>query len=674
MKEINFSGRLISKTDTTGRIIEVNDNFVEVSGYSREELVGAPHNIVRHPDMPKKAFEWMWATLKAGRPWRGIVKNRTKNGDFYWVDAFVVPLREQGEVRGYMSVRSVPSRESILAAELLYRSGSLPPRRLTVSIRTKLIALAASGLMGATLLAGAGYMDGRRSDAQMDSMQKVHDILDQASVMRFWLKEQEGQVFKALQHNPRYDVSLLHDHPLDRHTNAIKVAGERVEEVKTEISKMSLPDNIAPLVQKTIEQSQEVEKVIAAINAEYSRGDYEKAAIIMTKQLVPAYNRFDASTLAMIDEIRQTAMLVAENGRVEREANTYILFATLAVTLLMLLTVSSMIYLSMTRRIHEAEREMDRIASGDISSRPGIGQDDEVGRMIESVATTAVSLNVLVEEVRRHASSIAERGHDLSKSMHSISAASQNQLNKVVEVSGSINQVSTSVQEVAQNAGAAAENTVQTHRAVEASIAQLSESIHASERVIQSVKGAEQTIGGLLSSIHAIGEASKSIREIADQTNLLALNAAIEAARAGEQGRGFAVVADEVRKLAEKTASATSEIESVVRRIAGEAEAASRAMNTTVEDVGNGIGRMKSSGKSIEGITALTERVTEMTQGIAAAANEQGQASEQVSLATTDISHLIEKTNESVGAASQSAKELTKAADLLISSVSRFKT
>jgi aerotaxis receptor len=112
---------IISKTDTKGRITYVNPNFVEVSGFAEAELLGKAHNMVRHPDMPAEAFADMWRTLQAGEPWTGMVKNRRKNGDFYWVVANVVPIQEQGRVIGYMSVRTAPTREQVEAATALYR-------------------------------------------------------------------------------------------------------------------------------------------------------------------------------------------------------------------------------------------------------------------------------------------------------------------------------------------------------------------------------------------------------------------------------------------------------------------------------------------------------------------------------------------------------------------------
>src|SRR5450830_508840 len=177
---------LVSTTDPQGRITHCNRAFVQMSGFSYDELLGQPHNLVRHPDMPPEAYADMWSTIGRGRPWSGIVKNRCKNGDFYWVQANVSPVMEGGKPTGYMSVRLKPTREQVRQAEQLYRdmaeekaSGrrsfrlhaggirgvgwrDLPKRRyrLTLSQRTGLAAgaslvLAGQGLCAA--LAWAGF-------------------------------------------------------------------------------------------------------------------------------------------------------------------------------------------------------------------------------------------------------------------------------------------------------------------------------------------------------------------------------------------------------------------------------------------------------------------------------------------------------------------------------------
>ena len=112
--------RLISATDTQGKIVYCNDEFVAVSGYAKAELIGSDHNLVRHPDMPPAVFQAMWGYLKAGKSWMGVVKNRCKNGDFYWVSAYVTPILDDGKLTGFESVRVRPTAEQVAKATELY--------------------------------------------------------------------------------------------------------------------------------------------------------------------------------------------------------------------------------------------------------------------------------------------------------------------------------------------------------------------------------------------------------------------------------------------------------------------------------------------------------------------------------------------------------------------------
>ena len=155
---------IVSRTDLKGIITHVNDTFVNVSGFSREELIGKNHNIVRHPDMLPGAFAWMWDTIKQGRPWQGIVKNRAKSGDHYWVDTLVVPVLKDGAVSGYMSVRSEPTRQQVAEAEAFYQKlkdgrAAIPrtPLLKRISLKTKFYGLL-SLLIGMQASGGAVHL------------------------------------------------------------------------------------------------------------------------------------------------------------------------------------------------------------------------------------------------------------------------------------------------------------------------------------------------------------------------------------------------------------------------------------------------------------------------------------------------------------------------------------
>jgi aerotaxis receptor len=150
---------LVSTTDLDSRITYCNPAFIQASGYDREELLGQPHHMIRHPDMPAEAFRDMWATIRSGQPWSAMVKNRRKNGDHYWVVANVTPVLEDGQVAGYMSVRTRPSRDQVAAAERLYatmREEAAQGRRVHTLHQGQVRPATVAGRLRAALQLGLG--------------------------------------------------------------------------------------------------------------------------------------------------------------------------------------------------------------------------------------------------------------------------------------------------------------------------------------------------------------------------------------------------------------------------------------------------------------------------------------------------------------------------------------
>ncbi len=150
--------RLISTTDLNSRITYCNDAFVSISGFTYDDLVGQPHNHVRHPVMPPAVFGHMWDTLKQGKPWMGVVKNRAKNGDFYWVSAYVTAIYEDGRISGYESVRSVPTPDQIRRATALYARLRQGRGAMSWAARAAVQLELGWPLVGAALLSAAGYL------------------------------------------------------------------------------------------------------------------------------------------------------------------------------------------------------------------------------------------------------------------------------------------------------------------------------------------------------------------------------------------------------------------------------------------------------------------------------------------------------------------------------------
>jgi methyl-accepting chemotaxis protein len=204
---------IVTKTDAKGIITFVNPDFVEISGFTEKELVGSNHNIVRHPDMPPAAFEDLWDTVKAGRPWSGIVKNRCKSGDHYWVQANVAAEYENGRLTGYVSVRHKPTREQIEAASTLYREinegrakvkvmqgyvvkpgilTALKDRVRDMSLRAKLISLAMPLLLAVLYFSASGFIGKLELAADMGKMETLTTLSVKTGSLAHEVQKERG--------------------------------------------------------------------------------------------------------------------------------------------------------------------------------------------------------------------------------------------------------------------------------------------------------------------------------------------------------------------------------------------------------------------------------------------------------------------------------------------------
>ena len=341
---------------------------------------------------------------------------------------------------------------------------------------------------------------------------------------------------------------------------------------------------------------------------------------------------------------------------------------------LLLVGVAALLLLkSIVTPLQRAIAHFNRISQGNLTDEIDISGRDEAGQVLTSLAAMQVHLKVMLDEIGTAAGAIEACSHELEDETSRVAEKSEQQRDRVQSVASATEQFSESVREVADSADGTAKAAEGALAEVASSHASMQRSMSATGRVVEAVQSSSRTIAALNQAIAKIGDISQVIKEIADQTNLLALNAAIEAARAGEQGRGFAVVADEVRKLAERTTSSTSDITATVAEIRSVTDAAVASMNHAVVEVEAGTGLIQESGAGLDRITASSREVTDRAQHIAAAAKEQALASEQVASNMEQIGALIDSNVAAAHMARAAVGELLGTAGDLRRVVAQFK-
>ncbi len=647
-REIDYpeSKVFITKTDTKGIITYTNDSFSEIAGFSREELLGKNHNLVRHPDMPEWAFKSLWDTVKSGHPWRGIVKNRARSGDHYWVRATVSPITDQGNIIGYISLRKKPTRAEVSAAEALYKSGNVPSEKLSIaerfrnlSLQTKLQLLIQPALL---LMLGIGSFaivnDNRSSmfeSAQQRAQVAADDIIDGANMLMVTGQIRDVNNRTMLLKKISSSGSIVGVH-LVRTEQVIKQFGPGLpeEQIQDDVQRNAIASKKPYFALET----RDGKPVFRAVTPYIASHDFHGTDCLACHQV--AEGSVNGASDIQIDLSEGFAKL--QKVIIEQ------IVIQIAFQLVLFFFIRLIVRRFVVKPVDEIKQHLSEVINGHMSSQVDISGRDEMGEVLCSVQSTKVLLGSIIDQIASVSGHIEGRAKNLSEAMTKVSDGSQAQSEAASNMSSAIEKMTTSIDQIAENAG-------EVKRVSENSNSLASEGGRIVQQVVDDMARTNQAVMNTAQTMQQLGEQSdriqdvvKVIKEIADQTNLLALNAAIEAARAGEQGRGFAVVADEVRKLAEKTGRSTQEIAGMVDEIRGSTSNAIAEMVATVEMVKAGSALAEKAGSSIVEINDGVSQVLNGVGDISASIQEQSVASREIAVNVEKVAQMSEENSESV--------------------------
>ncbi|WP_254792459.1 methyl-accepting chemotaxis protein [Vibrio vulnificus] len=329
---------------------------------------------------------------------------------------------------------------------------------------------------------------------------------------------------------------------------------------------------------------------------------------------------------------------------------------------------------SIGKGIRKVKRISTELSKGNLSVEVVVEGKDEIGELLANMRETILSLRDIVDKVNLSCYKVAQMSEELSAITNTTSRSSNALNSEMEQISASVQQLSTSTTEIAQSATDSASFAQRATHNVSQGLDEVHKTLDAIEKAEHEMAGSSKQIGDLYQESMDIGSILEVIHGVAEQTNLLALNAAIEAARAGEQGRGFAVVADEVRSLAKRTQEATAQIETMIGSLQHGAEEAKNSIDQSHHTVTGAAQQAQSTTSNLENIQTLIEELNDTNTQIAAAVEEQSMVTANVSESVTETYNITRDNNEAVKNIADSAQELAVVAQDLETQMKRFKT
>lgn len=537
------------------------------------------------------------------------------------------------------------------------------------SIRGRLLVIAIMSIGFLTLLAGVNLYGQQRANLALDTVQAkgvapmmaVQEIDDKLKEIHFDMAGAVLQVTSYIGARNRLKERSEQLPGLWQNFLAGFDASTATEEEK------AMVDNIG-------QQLDGLNSLLATLDAAYAKEDANAVTDIVQNQWPIAVHKKLTKPLSQLVPSRVNAVKqIFEDSAAEgRKLNTLSIasFVVCAIGLLLLVLPLTN---SLARAIENLKATLTKVAAGDLSAQPDTTRKDELGEMARSLAATLEQLRDIIHAVKTAGDSLANAADNMAQELSVVIQRGRERAEYMGLAATSIERMSAAAEDIASSSSQTAGASEEARSRAATGDSHMESSIAATQRVETAVDNSAAVIQELSSATDRINEITNTIREIADQTNLLALNAAIEAARAGEQGRGFAVVADEVRKLAERTSSSTRDISSMVEAIRGKTTSAVDAMARVHDEVADGMRYARETRETFDGIVTAAEQVTQLARQIANATQAQLDASNSTTRNMNQVVSMSAENSASLGRVGEISGNLSNLSHQLQQMIGRFR-
>ena len=413
-------------------------------------------------------------------------------------------------------------------------------------------------------------------------------------------------------------------------------------------------------------------KIEARMKSLSQANQIDELRVLLNTELLSNSEQVNAVLARLLDLNNKMALATNQEATDQYSSAFNLVVGLLLITTLMTVLFAWLLTRSITAPISQALEAAEEIAEGNLTRPIKVDGNDEAGRLLAAMAKMQEKLRDTLQRISGSATQLASAAEELNVVTDESARGLTRQNNEIEQAATAVNEMTSAVEEVARNAVSTSEASRNATTSAGDGRDLVQETVSAIERMSADVQSTATLIGDLANESRDIGKVLDVIRGLADQTNLLALNAAIEAARAGEAGRGFAVVADEVRALAHRTQQSTSEIERMISSIQTGTEQAVSSMRNSTERAESTLNIAKGAGQALNTINSAVEEINERNMVIASAAEEQAQVAREVDRNLVNIRDLSAQSTNGANQTSAASTELSRLAIDLNGMVSRF--